>query len=612
MFAKHPAYIYCKDVVDGKINAPKYVRKQCKQFINIANDDHRKYIVDIAKVEKIDRLLDLFIMAKGLSAGKTVKESLAGFQWFLIIASLCVVYRDNPKKRRYETVLLEICRKNGKTFLVALLFILLFFTEPRFSKFYSVAPDGSLSREVKSAMHDIISMSPALSGTYDNKLKFKLMRDCIKCQITDNEYIPLAYSTSRLDGRLANVFLVDEAGALPNAYPIEAMRSGQLTILNKLGFVISTKYPTIQNPFEDEVAYAKKILDEQVEDDTVFALLYEPDNILDWSTDDNILEQANPLALEVTDIMDDLKKKRQQAIEVESKRENFITKHCNIIYQGVETESYISLNDLIACKSKTPIQWKGKEIFVGVDLSMSNDNCAVGMASYNQEEDILYIGAKAFIPEDKIDEKNKFEKINYNDFIKDGTCVACGDRIVDYSVIEDYVFGIDSWYGTKMHSLGFDRYNAISSAQKWEKGGIVTVEIKQHSSLLHSPTKWLAEMIEKGRVRYDDNKLLEINFNNARCQYDTNMNRYVNKKKSNGKVDMVVAIINAVSLELYALITRRSLINKPLQGSDPIIIICRYGDTFLYNLSKDGGINEKATLLSTRKSDSLSISLVIS
>jgi phage terminase large subunit-like protein len=44
------------------------------------------------------------------------------------------------------------------------------------------------------------------------------------------------------------------------------------------------------------------------------------------------------------------------------------------------------------------------------------------------------------------------------------------------------------------------------------------------------------------------NTLLEINFENARCTRDTNLNRYVNKKRSNGKVDMVVALINAIFL----------------------------------------------------------------
>ena len=50
------------------------------------------------------------------------------------------------------------------------------------------------------------------------------------------------------------------------------------------------------------------------------------------------------------------------------------------------------------------------------------------------------------------------------------------------------------------------------------------------------------------QFRYETNKLLEINFENARCIYDTNMNRYITKKRSQGKVDMVVALINAVYL----------------------------------------------------------------
>ena len=41
---------------------------------------------------------------------------------------------------------------------------------------------------------------------------------------------------------------------------------------------------------------------------------------------------------------------------------------------------------------------------------------------------------------------------------------------------------------------------------------------------------------------------MAINFQNARCTEDTNLNKYVNKKKSSGKVDMVVATINAVYL----------------------------------------------------------------
>jgi phage terminase large subunit-like protein len=545
---KHPAYKYAMDVAKGTINAPKYVKLQVKEFLNIANNKDRQYIIDDIKVRTIGELLKLLIMPKGLKANITVYDAMAGFQWFFIIAILCTVERNNKEKRRYENAILEICRKNGKTFIIAVLFILLFFMEPKFSKFYSVAPDGSLSREIKTAIEEILRSSPAMLGKMNGKEKFKMLRDYIHCNITENRYIPLNYSTGRLDGKLPSVFLVDETGALPNTYAIEAMRSGQLTILNKLGFIISTKYPTLNNPFEDEVDYAKRVLNGAVDDDKVFALLYEPDDTKGWATNDEVLEQSNPLAIEVTEIMDDLKSKRQVAIEIESKRENFITKHCNIIYSGAGSESFVNIADLQK-GAVDHIDWNGREVFLGVDLALSTDNCAVDMVAYDEDEGKVYWDARAFIPEDRVDEKSKLERIPYRDFINACYCIACGNRTVDYGVIERYIMQIEAKYGVTVMGIGYDRWNALSTAQKLEDVGYTMVEIKQHSSVLHPATKWLAELVAEGNLVYEKgNKLLEINFENSRCVYDTNMNRYVNKKKSRGKVDMVVAGINAMYL----------------------------------------------------------------
>lgn len=535
-------------VAEGKINAPKFVKLQVKEFLLIANNKDSRYKIDENKVRTIGELLKLLIMPKGLKANATVYDAMAGFQWLFIIAIMCTVERDNPDKRRYENAILEICRKNGKTFLIAVLFILLFFIEPKFSKFYSVAPDGSLSREIKTAIEEILRSSPAMLGKMNGKEKFKMLRDYIHCNITENRYIPLNYSTGRLDGKLPSVFLVDETGALPNTYAIEAMRSGQLTILNKLGFIISTKYPTLNNPFEDEVDYAKRVLNGAVDDDKVFALLYEPDDTKGWATNDEVLEQSNPLAIEVTEIMEDLKAKRQVAIEIESKRENFITKHCNIIYSGAGSESFVNIADLQK-GAVDHIDWNGREVFLGVDLAMTTDNCAVSMVAYDEDEGQVLLQSVAFIPEDRIDEKSKLERIPYRDFINAGNCIPCGNRTVDYGAIERYIMEIESKYGVTVMGIGYDRYNALSTAQKLEDTGYTMVEIKQHSSVLHPATKWVAELVAEGNLLYEkSNKLLEINFENSRCVYDTNMNRYVNKKKSRGKVDMVVAGINAMYL----------------------------------------------------------------
>ena len=538
------AYEYCLNCID-KETTPKYVKLQMQEFMNVYEGKSDKYIISQDKVKQLENILKILIMPKGLKAGQSLYNCTTGYQWLFYTAILCTVYKDNPQKRRYETGVLEICRKNFKTYTIATLFIILFLSEPKFSKFYSVAPDGSLSKEIKEAIAETIKSSP-LVYEYREVKRFRITRDYIRFNPKESLYTPLSFSTNRMDGKLPNVFCADEVGALNTNYPIEAMQSGQLNILNKLGFIISTKYPTIDNPFEEEVSYSKKVLDKIIENDTRFSLLYEPDNPKNWETDDLVLQQSNPVALEIPEIWEDLLKKRAYAIAVESKRENFVTKHCNIIYQGTGTESYVDVADVQKCKV-TNIDWNGRVVYLGLDLSETNDNTSVSMVAVDDDNNIL-ADSVAFIPDGRINEKNAFEKIDYRSFIHAMKCIACGDRVIDYAVVEDFILGIEAKYGVQVQAIGYDRYNALSTAQKLERAGYNMVEVRQHSSVLHPPTKLLKEYILNGKFAYTENKLLEINFQNARCTYDTNKNLYVTKKKSKGKVDMVVSLINAVYL----------------------------------------------------------------
>ena len=538
------AYEFAKRSIKLK-TTPKYVKSQMKDFIRICEGKNDKYVISEKKLSQLENILKILNMPKGLKAGQSLYTCTAGYQWLFYIAILCTVYRDNENKRRYETGVLEICRKNFKTFTISTIFILLFLTEPKFSKFYSVAPDGSLSREIREAISETIRSSPLVYEYKDNK-RFKILRDYISFKPTQTTYIPLSYSTSRMDGKLPNAFCADEVGALPISYPIDAMRSGQLNILNKLGFIISTKYPTIDNPFEDEVGYSKKVLDGLEHDETRFSLLYEPDETKNWETNDLILQQANPVALEIPEIWEDLLKKRAYAIAVESARENFVTKHCNIIYSGSDVETYIQLNDLRECKVAN-IDWRGRVVYVGLDLSETNDNTSVSMVSVDNDNKILAVSF-AFIPEGRIEEKTASEKVNYKELIKTPYVIACGDKVIDYGTVEGFILALETRFGVQIQAIGYDRWNALSTAQKLSNANYNMVEIRQHSTVLHPPTKLLREKVLAREFEYTDNKLLEINFQNARCTYDTNKNQYVNKKKSRGKVDMVVSLINAVYL----------------------------------------------------------------
>ena len=190
--------------------------------------------------------------------------------------------------------------------------------------------------------------------------------------------------------------------------------------------------------------------------------------------------------------------------------------------------------------------WKGKRVWLGVDLSLTEDNTAVAMVT--EYEGKIFAKVWGFIPAGKKKKKSKKEDVNYDRLIKQGVCFECGDEVIDYSFVEKFVLGLEEKYEIEIQQIGYDRMNAISTVQKLEAGGYECVEIKQHSSVLHMPTKLLKEMILSKNFKYDENLMLEINFQNSRCTEDTNLNKYVNKKKSAGKVDMVVALINATYL----------------------------------------------------------------
>ena len=246
-------------IVKNNKTVGRYVKKQCREFLRIADGKDKTAFLDESKVKIIENILKLLVMPKGLKAGQSLYECTIGYQWLIYEAAFCVMRTDDPGRKKFEWIILEIARKNFKTFTIAACFIILLMTEPKFSKFFSVAPDGTLSRQVKSAIEEILKASP-LIYLFNGSPRFKILRDSITFTLKDSQYIPLNYSTSRLDSREPTAFLADEVGALPNNYAIEAMSGGQSTVFNRLAFIISTKYETAINPFEDEVAYAKRIL----------------------------------------------------------------------------------------------------------------------------------------------------------------------------------------------------------------------------------------------------------------------------------------------------------------------------------------------------------------
>ncbi|WP_243158055.1 hypothetical protein [Aminipila terrae] len=152
MVVNSKAYRYATWCIqNGNNKVPIYVKKQAKDWIDIVDGNHPEAYIDDEAFEKIESLLHLMIHP---DLRCTMDEGLEDYAWLLIVAALCTKLRNsqNLDIRYYTTVVLEISRKNFKTFNAAVIFILLLLTDQQFSRFFSVAPDLKLSSELKVAL----------------------------------------------------------------------------------------------------------------------------------------------------------------------------------------------------------------------------------------------------------------------------------------------------------------------------------------------------------------------------------------------------------------------------------------------------------------------------
>ena len=528
------------DVLDGKFPTNKYIKAICKKFIyELNHEEELDYFFDYETADKIINIMKLINFATGAVAGQSLYEACVGYQYFFVLNIFCWKRKNRPDKRRYEICLLWIARKNSKSVNSALIMVILMLLEPRYSEFYLCANTREQAKIVYNETKKLIESSPFILD------KFDIKRHTITCKLNKNTLKALSSDYNTTDGLRVSAACIDEVGAAKDGGLIESMTSGMLSVQNRLLILISTSYPNTQNPFLEWTDYSKKVIDGVVEDEKLFAMLYSLDE-KDEMTVENFMK-ANPLQSNLEDGKEYLESEYKKALEMGgAKLTSFKCKHLNIWLDGMIGEIYIPTEEVKKCRLQEPFSWCGRQVYIGIDLAMTTDNCSVAMIT--EEGGKVYANVWAFIPTDRIEEKTGIEKVDYQAMIRNGNCFACGENVVDYGFIESFILSLEEKYGVVIMGIGFDRYNCLSTAQKLEGNGYETTEIKQHSSVLHSPTKLLEELVLTQQFGYENNRLLEINFANARCLYDTNLNRYVNKKKSTGKIDMVASLINAMYL----------------------------------------------------------------
>ncbi|AJA49538.1 putative terminase large subunit [Clostridium pasteurianum DSM 525 = ATCC 6013] len=528
---------YCNNVINDKEICPWEVKKQCEIFLENYNinqyKDDFEFCFSESKLKVINNLLKLMNYATGFVAGKNILEGLAGFQALFLCAIFGWRYKNDINKMMYRDVVLFIPRKNAKTFITAIVFILLMLTEQNYSEFYSICIDRDLAKELRKAMAQIIGASPFIAKYF---IVSESEIGIIKCKLTKSYYYPRTSKANKNNSIRPACVCVDEMGAFTTNGNIQAMRKGQLSVKNPIMVRTTTAYAESDSIMLEELDYDRAVLKGIIKNDRYFCLLYYAEREEAWT--DEAIYKANPLRIEEN--YNEIKSDREIAKIKTKEQEEFLTKNLNIFLETNELNKYIDITYWKKCVVDN-IDFSGKNVIVGIDMSVTTDLTAVSIMY--KEDNIIYCMSHGFLPADSLDKRR--EKIDYRDYAKKGYCDLHKGMTVNYTLVEEYIRNIEEKYGCTIKMIVTDPMNAKEMVERLEVDCDV-LKLKQTYTNLSPATKEFRKKVYDSQVKYLKNELLDWNMSNAITDVGKSDDEMLAKEdKNKQRIDMVAVLIFA-------------------------------------------------------------------
>jgi phage terminase large subunit-like protein len=279
---------YATAVTSGRIPASRWVRLACQRHIDDLEkvpDPAYPYRYSRKRAHRVCKFSAMLpIVGRQAGPGKTVQ--LQPWQVFVLTCVFGWVEKATCY-RRFRTAMLYVPRKNGKSFLSAVvgLYMLLLDGEQQ-AEVYCGATTEAQALKVWNPAAQIVRRTPGLK-----QMGVKVGTEVITVPATDGKMSCLVGQP--LDGDNPSCFLGDETHQWPNANILEAMESGMGERTQPLIWITTTAGYNLAGPAKLMQDDLQAVLEGTKENGRLFGLLYGLDEGDDWTTDASIYK-ANP------------------------------------------------------------------------------------------------------------------------------------------------------------------------------------------------------------------------------------------------------------------------------------------------------------------------------
>ena len=491
---------------------------------------------DLSRAERVIAFVEDLTISSGKLAGKKLK--LRGFQKDFVRD----VYRTVEDGRRpVRTAVLSVGRRNGKTQLAAALALahLCGPEQEMRGEVYSAANDRQQAARIFAEMSALVQRHELLNARCNIAGHLKTITDLE----TGSVYMALSREAKTKLGLSPSMCVVDELGSAEGRELFDALNTAQGSRVNPLMLIISTQAAEDIAPMSQLVDYGLRVKAREIHDPSFHLSLHTaPLDDDPWSPE--TWKKANP-ALDDFRSLEDVERQAQQAQRLPS-LENAFRNY--ILNQRVAAETrFMERAAWKACNGKPEIP-DGARVYGGLDLGSTRDMSALVLA-YKDPKQIFHIQCHFWLPGD-IKARTDADRVPYDTWVKHGHLMSTGEPGTDPSMIARKIAELNGKY--RILGLAFDRWRIADLKREMNKIScpVQLIEHGQGYKDMSGAIDCLERLVVQNRIRHGNHPVLQWNAFNAVITKDPAGNRKLDKSRSVGRIDGLVALSMAFSLAL--------------------------------------------------------------
>lgn len=514
---------YAIDVQAGKIPACEALKQAVKRYFSDLNNP--VYVFDYTAVERFIKFSEYCPHVKGPLRGKPIK--LEPWQQFAFANIMGIKVRATGR-RKYRSAFIMIPRKNAKSTKAAILANWFLLKEEGQQDIYTAA----VSRDQARIVFDDARQMCLLSGPFKKRLTIQQHK--IIHPKTNSLLKPLASKAATIEGTNPSLAIIDEYHLHPDNSVYSALELGMGARPDGLLFAITTSGTSTVSACKQLYDYCKQILSGEVENESIFALIYELEDEKEID-DPQLWVKANP-NLGVSVLVDSLSATIKKARGIPSEWNEMLTKRFNIWCNG--TTAWMGAGMWAACRVEfSADDMSGGECYAGMDLSSTDDITSV-CYSFPHGENVRVL-ARHYIPESVLEDPGNKNRNTYQAWVKDGYLIPTAGNRIDYDRIRDDIFADTDRFDIKL--VGFDTWNATQLTTQMMSYGLDVEPFPQTFARYNPVAKTLEVFAARKRIEHNGDPVLAWAMGNVVMMVDANHNIKPNKLKAPNKIDPAVA-----------------------------------------------------------------------